>query len=509
MDRHVLHRQVDRIVSEGRADTRSVIVQMATAGDDRDALGRSALAALRQRALTLTARDCLPVQRDVPQQAVATPLPQLRGDPDAVTGSLSAQVIAEGGEYSVEDLRGQAVERLRPLLEHAAVRRTLEAAEAASGADVAGRLWAASAVSLELSPDDLRRLPDEVEGIEGIYPNRTLRVPPVVQARNLPPQVLENRASSWGIGRVGALATWGAYSARGAGVTVGLLDTGVDAGHPDLAGKIAAFAEFDAAGRNTGAAAHDDVGHGTHVCGTVAGGNAAGQWIGVAPEARLAVGKVLGGDGGTDAQVLAGMTWAIERRVDVLSMSVSGLVLLPQTPPVYTTALLTALQHGIPTVVAIGNEGSQTTGLPGNDLYALSVGATDHLDRAAGFSGGRTQVINESAFIDPDFLPLPYSKPELSAPGVAIVSAVPGGTWAALNGTSMAAPHVAGVVALLLSATNIRATVRPHERGFLILDLITGSVDELGEAGQDHRYGFGRVNALTAIGFAHERGYAR
>jgi subtilisin family serine protease len=508
MEPHVLHRQIDDILLGGRGETRSVIVQMVMPDHDRDVLGRSAVRALRQRTLALTARDCLPAQVDVPQQAAATPRPHLHADRDAAVGSLSAQVVAEDIEDGVEDVRAQTIERLRPLLEHAVVRRARDRAEEDAGDDNARALWAAGAVNLELPPDDLRRLVDEIEGIDGIYPNRTVRVPPVVRARNVPQEVLENRASSWGVERVGALATWGAYGARGAGTTVGVLDSGVDARHPDLAGKITAFAEFDAAGRITGTAEHDDVGHGTHVCGTIAGGNTGGQWVGVAPEARLAVAKVLGLEGGTDAQILAGMTWAIERRVDVLNMSISGLVLGPQTPPVYTTALLTALRYGIPTVVAIGNEGSQTTGLPGNDLYALSVGAIDHLDRAAGFSGGRTQVIDESPFIDPESLPLPYSKPELCAPGVAITSTVPGGTWAAVNGTSMAAPHVAGVVALLLSATSVRTAVRPHERGFLILDLVVGSVDELGEAGQDHRFGFGRVNALTAVGFARERGYA-
>ncbi len=137
----------------------------------------------------------------------------------------------------------------------------------------------------------------------------------------------------------------------------------------------------------------------------------------------------------------------------------------------------------------------------------LAVGATDHLDRPAGFSGGRTQVIEESEVIDPRYLPLLYSKPDLCAPGVAVASSVPGGSWEAYNGTSMATPHVAGAVALLLSATRIRDVVPVGERAFVVQDLLVGSVDELGESGQDHRHGFGLVNTLRAIGFARERGY--
>jgi len=104
-------------------------------------------------------------------------------------------------------------------------------------------------------------------------------------------------------------------------------------------------------------------------------------------------------------------------------------------------------------------------------------------------------------------LPLAYSKPDLSGPGVAIFSSVPGGDWKAFNGTSMAAPHVAGAIALLLSATTIREKESGEQKAFLVQDLITGSVDDLGECGQDHRFGFGRLDVLRAVDFAHQRGY--
>jgi subtilisin family serine protease len=290
---------------------------------------------------------------------------------------------------------------------------------------------------------------------------------------------------------------------------VGVLDTGVDASHPDLLGKISAFAEFDANGQEIiNAQPRDSDQHGTHVCGTICGGNNSGKWIGVAPDAQVAVALVLDGQvGGTDAQVLAGIDWALSQNVDVINMSLGGLTLGPDVPNTYHNAIVTCLLSGVPVVTAIGNEGGNTSGSPGNDLFAFAIGATDFADRPAGFSGGRTQIIRSSDFIDERFLPLPYSKPDISAPGVAVESSIPNGKWAAFNGTSMATPHVAGAAALVLSATNKLASVNDSQRAFLVQDFLTGSVEELGESGQDHRYGFGRLDVLRAIGFAREEGF--
>lgn len=370
------------------------------------------------------------------------------------------------------------------------------------------RFWSSRCAVLDLPKDDLAKLPSEVPEIQDIYPNRTLRIPRLTEVRHLPIAVTEEKASSWGVRRIGALAVWGAYEARGRGVRVAVLDTGVDPSHPDLLGKIVSWCEFDELGdKVSGSVPHDTEQHGTHCAGIIAGGNASGSWIGVAPEAKLACALVLNHGAGTYAQILAGIQWAIDERVDVISMSLGGLTLDVEPPDPFTLALLTAIAAGIPVVTAIGNEGSQTTGSPGNDWFSLSVGATDHLDRPAGFSGGRTHVISHSPYLNPDVLPLIYSKPEVSAPGVAIVSSIPGSAWRAFNGTSMATPHVAGAIALLLSGTDIAKKVPDDQRAFLIEDLITGSVEELGESGQDHRYGFGRIDILRAMGFAKDFGY--
>jgi subtilisin family serine protease len=268
------------------------------------------------------------------------------------------------------------------------------------------------------------------------------------------------------------------------------------------------WAEFNAAGKRvTGSVPHDSDRHGTHVCGTIAGGNASGKWIGVAPDARLAVGLVLDGEqGGSDAQVLAGIDWVLDRGVDLISMSLGGLVIGPETPGTYTRAILECFLQGVPVVAAMGNDGAGTGGSPGSDLFALSVGATDPADDVAGFSGGRTQVVTESDVIRPELLPLPYPKPDLSAPGVAVQSSVPGAAWAVFSGTSMATPHTSGAVALLLAATGGLASVAPRDRVGMLIDLMVGGVLELGESGQDHRFGFGRIDVLRSIGLAKAQG---
>jgi subtilisin family serine protease len=205
--------------------------------------------------------------------------------------------------------------------------------------------------------------------------------------------------------------------------------------------------------------------------------------------------------------VLGGLDWAISSGADVINMSLGGLNIEPVIDTPYQRAILAALAAGIPIVAAIGNDGHQTTGSPGNDLYALAIGATDVAGRVAGFSGGRTQMIRRSSTIDERFLPLVYSKPELTAPGVDVYSCVPKGKWEAFNGTSMATPHVAGAIALLLSATSIGQKLNDHDRTAAIRDLLIATCLERGEAGQDHRFGYGLIDAFGAVAAARNLGY--
>ena len=227
----------------------------------------------------------------------------------------------------------------------------------------------------------------------------------------------------------------------------------------------------------------------------------------MAPDAKILAGLVLKNGSGTDAQILGGIEWAIEQGADVISMSLGALQFNPVVLGTYMEQILTARQVGIPMVVAIGNEGSETSGSPGNNYFSLTVGATNYNDKVGGFSGGRTQLIERSRFINKDYLPLNYSKPEITAPGVDILSSVPNGKHAIFNGTSMATPHVAGAIALLLSNGGKLKNLKALRRVDVIQSLILGTVKDLGESGQDHRYGFGRLDVLKAMGYAKDLGY--
>jgi|SRR5579859_4850712 len=224
---------------------------------------------------------------------------------------------------------------------------------------------------------------------------------------------------------------------RGKGVVVAHLDTGVDGGHPALKGAVGQFAEFDWNGDQVqNAAPHDSDEHGTHTAATIVGRAIRGHVIGVAPEAQLASAMVIEG-GQVVVRVLAGLNWALTQGVKVLSMSLGIRGYVPDFLQVFQ--ILRA--RGVLPVIAVGNEGPGTSRSPGNYVEALSVGACDSRKTVAPFSGGQSFNRSDNPIV-----------PDLIAPGVDILSAVPGGKYEKMSGTSMATPHVAGLAALLFQA---------------------------------------------------------
>lgn len=224
---------------------------------------------------------------------------------------------------------------------------------------------------------------------------------------------------------------------RGKGIVIAHLDTGVDGSHPVLKGAIADFAEFDLNGDEVpGAKPHDSGQHGTHTAATVAGRNFRGVFVGVAPETSLASALVIEG-GEVVARVLAGLNWALGKGAKVLSMSLG----LPGYHDDFEPLIQLIRTRGMLPVIAVGNEGPGTSRSPGNYAESLSVGACDNDKKIAYFSGSQTFVRTNDPLV-----------PDLVGPGVDIISAVPGGGFMSMSGTSMATPHIAGLAALLFQA---------------------------------------------------------
>ncbi|WP_188316956.1 S8 family peptidase [Solihabitans fulvus] len=243
--------------------------------------------------------------------------------------------------------------------------------------------------------------------------------------------------------QIGAPIAWQA-GYTGTGVKVAVLDTGIDATHPDLAGKIAAEKNF-----SPEADTLDHVGHGTHVASTIAGTGAksGGKFKGVAPDATLLNGKVCALNGCPESSILAGMQWAADQGAAVANLSLGGTDSGGDDPLKQAVNTLSA-QHGILFVIAAGNAGPSDGSIssPASAEAALAVGAIDR-DESLAFFSSRGPRTGDDAI-----------KPDITAPGVGIVAAksttgvigtpaVDG--YVALSGTSMATPHVAGSAALL------------------------------------------------------------
>ena len=231
-------------------------------------------------------------------------------------------------------------------------------------------------------------------------------------------------------------ATWGLIACKvppsafgGSSIKVAVLDTGFDLGHPEFAGRAFVTNSF------VGQPVQDLHGHGTHTTGTACGPKAPAGSIpryGIAYQANIFVGKVLSNSGGgTQAQVLAGMNWAVVNKCVAISMSL-GAPIPPQ--PSYTAAGAAALAAGCLIIAAAGNDSSRPgtikpTGAPANSPTIMSVAALDTSLHVAPFSNG--------------------GKVDISAPGVHVFSSWPRPTLhRTLQGTSMATPHVSGCAAL-------------------------------------------------------------
>lgn len=229
----------------------------------------------------------------------------------------------------------------------------------------------------------------------------------------------------WGIGRVGAPAAWAVT--KGAGAKVAVIDTGIDFNHPDLAANVKGG--WSAVDKENPKNFLDDNGHGTHVSGTIAAIQNSTGVVGVAPEASLYGVKVLNGNGsGTYADVIAGMQWAADNKMDIASMSLGA----SRGTPALAEAVTAVTKAGTVIIAAAGNS-SGAVGYPAAYPECVAISASDSRDALAYFSSRGPEV-------------------DLIAPGVDVNSTYMGGGYDTLSGTSMATPHVSGLAALLVAA---------------------------------------------------------
>lgn len=287
------------------------------------------------------------------------------------------------------------------------------------------------------------------------------------------------RNLQYGLDRTGVEAAWG--RARGAGVAIAVVDTGVNLQHEDLQARLIGGRDFV----DGDDLAQDENGHGTHVAGVAAASTDNGIGIaGVAPDASIMPLRVLDVEGtGVESNVVEAVRFAVRRSGElgmrlVVNLSLTDLEVEGATSSERLEEVIReAWQAGAVVVAAAGNESLPYSDYPAAGPNVLSVGATDAEDRRAGFSNRGPIVV---------------------APGEQIVSTywdqstpTDHAVYASGSGTSMAAPHVAGTAALLLSMGLSNADA---------VERLISTVDDLGPPGKDDDFGFGRVNAAGAVG---------
>ncbi|WP_371602120.1 S8 family serine peptidase [Streptomyces sp. NBC_01220] len=350
---------------------------------------------------------------------------------------------------------------------------------------------------------------EKLPGVERVTADRTYALPKLTAASAEP--AVED--VEWGVDRIGAPKVWNEYGAAGQGIVVGSIDSGAQFDHPALVkqyrgnngdGTFTHNYNWYDPGRVCGIIERipcDNIGHGTHTIGTMVGDAGPGNHVGVAPKAQWISAKGCEVSSCTQRSLLAAGQFMLaptdvngknprpELRPHVVNNSWGSAD--AEADPWFKDTVTAWVAAGIFPVFSNGNEGPScaTDGNPGNMKESYGVGAFDPDGNVASFSSR-----GPSAFGD-DLI-----KPNVSAPGVAIRSTYPGGKYAVGSGTSMAAPHVAGAIALLWSAAP--SIARDIDETRRLLDETAVDVDDVscgGTAGNNNVYGQGRLDAYAAV----------
>lgn len=281
---------------------------------------------------------------------------------------------------------------------------------------------------------------------------------------------------------LGAMGIPGAWTRTvgAADVIIAVLDTGLDTGNAEFAGRLVpgynAITNQTVAASGWGVVA-DGNGHGTHVTGTAAAATQNGYGIaGIAPGARIMPIKVMPDSGSGDfADLVEGLDWAVAHGADVINISLSASS-LGSMGGIYGARFTAAVNDGVVVVASSGNDGATQSNYPCGFASVICVASTTKSGSAVSTFSTRTTNV------------------DVAAPGESIVSTIPGGSFSSANGTSMAAPHVAGTVALMRSVSSLA----PAE----IRSILTNTAVDLAPAGFDTAAGHGRVDADAAVATA-------
>jgi len=327
-------------------------------------------------------------------------------------------------------------------------------------------------VVLEMSPEEAEQMRKEVPRAT-VLADRTLElIPPRRGAATATAKV--TKTNLWHLKNIGVeAARKRGFGLSGKGVSIAVLDTGISP-HPELNGRVTGAFTFNVTDWRPEPQdpSLDTQGHGTHVAGLICG-----KTVGAAPDAKLLSGVMTPGGRGTTADFILALEWAANQpEVQLVSMSagISGYL------PDLHQALEYLLAVGVVAVVAVGNEGRNRTRSPGNYAEVLSVGATDAGNGIPSFSSNGTILADHHL----------YTVPNVVAPGKGVFSCVREGGYEAWDGTSMSAPIVAGVAALILQ----------RHPDITVLDLVDEVIGRCKVIeGERIRQGYGLVRVGTSL----------
>lgn len=368
--------------------------------------------------------------------------------------------------------------------------------------------WATNAIYVRDATVDVAR---ELAALPGVEEIRAPKVYPLTLPVSTTPSDATPDGLEWGLSNINADDVWAKYGNHGEDIVVASIDSGVQYDHPALVNSYRGnngdgtfthdYNWIETTDVCDTAEPCDDHGHGTHTMGTITGDDGAGNQIGVAPGARWITANACAGGSCMDADLIAASQWMLAptdlagqnpdpaKRPHIVNNSWGT---DPSDAPFMEDIQQAWADAGIMGIWANGNAGPscKTSGAPGSRTLNYSVGAYDVNNSIGSFSSRGPGQEGET-------------KPNISAPGVGVRSAVPGNGYALMSGTSMAAPHAAGAVALLWSAIPGYARDIAGTRSLLDVSAIDTADPQCGGVpGDNNVYGEGRLDALALTDIA-------